>query len=57
MPDEKPDPLPKTTPDIPHEQIETLKRMFPECITEDGDGTAVACERLRNHPDRQRHSV
>jgi hypothetical protein len=47
MPDEKPDPLPKTTPDVTQEQIETLKRVFPECVTEDGEGAAVDFERLR----------
>jgi adenine-specific DNA-methyltransferase len=47
MPDENPDPLPKTTPDVTHEQIEKLKRIFPECVTEDGDGAAIDFERLR----------
>jgi adenine-specific DNA-methyltransferase len=47
MPDEKPDPLPKTTPDITHEQIEQLKRIFPECVTEDGDGPAIDFDLLR----------
>jgi len=34
MPDQTPEPLPKTTPDIVQEQIERLMRIFPECVKE-----------------------
>jgi adenine-specific DNA-methyltransferase len=47
MPDQRPDPLPKTTPDITDEQIEKLKRIFPECVTEDGHGPAIDFDLLR----------
>jgi adenine-specific DNA-methyltransferase len=39
--------VPKTVPDITEEQIEGLKWMFPECVTEDGDGAAIDLDLLR----------
>ncbi len=47
MHDESVEPVPKTIPDIIQEQVEQLKRIFPECVTEDGDGPAVDFDLLR----------
>ena len=42
------DPVPKTTPDVVEDQIERLRRLFPECITEDDEGAVrVDFDRLR----------
>lgn len=43
MADQRAEPVPKTTPNIIQEQIERLRRLFPECVTEG----KVDFERLR----------
>ncbi len=47
MPDRGAESIPKAVPDITREQIEQLKRIFPECVTEDKTGAAVDFDRLR----------
>jgi len=39
--------VPKTVPDVTQDQIERLKRIFPECVTEGGAGGAIDFARLR----------
>ena len=43
MADQRAEPVPRTTPNVTREQIERLKRIFPECVTEG----KVDFERLR----------
>ncbi len=39
--------VPKTVPDVTQDQIERLKAIFPECVTEGGTGSGIDFDRLR----------